>query len=251
MERNYAFDPQTIGRIRAKLTWAQLEIDPTRSSKIKLMISGDDESVEELRVEEGIEGLLVAQPQLGYAKELLPRNRWLQISLRLPTGWHGDIDADTVAGTISAHIIEGGDVAFNSVSGAINVRDIKARSLWLHTVAGAIAGTSLVAQRTSLRSISGPITLGEIAFGSTKLFTISGHMTLDMLPGCNALDSQSVSGPLAIGTDGPVRAALHSLSGQFVLTGEVPQGDGGLEISASSVSGDLTVSKREPKEENA
>lgn len=251
MERNYAFDPETIGRIRTKLTWAQLEIDPTRSSKLKLMISGDDESVEELRVEDGIEGLLVAQPQLGYAKELLPRNRWLQISLRLPADWHGDLDADTVAGTISAHVIEGGDVAFNSVSGSINVRDIKARSLWLHTVAGAIAGTCLEAQRANLRSISGPITLGEAAFGSTKLFTISGHVTLDMLPSCHTLDAQSVSGSLAVQTDGPVRPTLHSLSGQFVLTGDVPQGDGGLEISASSVSGDLTVNRREQKEENA
>ena len=248
MERNDTFSSANIKRVRMKLTWAQLEVVSTKGDDFHLIIAGDDESVEELRIEQGSQDLTVAQPQLGYAKEILPRRRWMQICLRMPEKWRGDLDADSVAGTIGAHGIDAGDISLTTVSASLNVQDVQGSMLYLHTVSGTIAGSVLRARRGNLRSISGDISITDATFEATKVFTISGKVLLGLNMGSHAVDTQSVSGSLCVETDSPVKASLHSLSGQFLRDDAVPQsGDSLLEITASSVSGDLAVRKRNPK----
>lgn len=247
MERNHTFSHAGIDRARLKLTWAQLEIITTKAEDFQLIVSGDDESVEELRIENEGGQILVAQPQLGYAKEILPRRRWLQICLRVPAGWHGDVDADTVSGPISARDLTGGDLSLSTISGALNVRNLHGALLWLHTVSGAIAGALLYAGRCNLRSVSGDIALTEVKADTVKLFTVSGDAMLALLPGKVTLDGQSVSGNFVVETEGPVRASLHSLSGQYLLDDTLSTGDGGINITVSSVSGDLAIRKGETK----
>lgn len=245
MERNYTYPSTGISRVRMKLTWAQLELVSTSSDQFQAIIAGDDESVNELRVEHNSEDIVIAQPQLAYAKEILPRRRWLQICLRIPKAWQGDLDADTVSGTIGAHGISLPEISLTTVSAAMNVREVTSSSLLLHTVAGAISGIDLSAKRANLRCISGNIAMTGAQFGATRVFTVSGSTTLSLLDGCRTVDAQSVSGSLCVETDSTaVKAALHSLSGQFIRDEDVPAGDGGLEISASSVSGDLAIKRR-------
>lgn len=245
MEHNHVYPAQAISQVRIKLTWAQLELDATKASDFQLIVAGDDESVEELRVEQTGDGLTIGQPQLAYAMEILPRRRWLQICLRIPEAWRGELDANTVAGTVSARKFAGTDVSLTTVSGSMNVRDMQADILWLHTVSGAVSGKNLTAKRCNLRGVSGQMKLTEVAFEKTKVFTVGGSVELSMLPGARSLDGQSVSGSLCVETDGPVKAALHSLSGQFLLDDSFKQQNEGMEISVSSVSGDLAVRKRE------
>lgn len=246
MERNLSYSGDDIKRVRAKLTWAQLELDVYKGDGVHLIIAGDTESVEELRVEQHGDDLSFAQPQLAYAKELLPRHRWLQIVLSVPKTWRGDMDIDTISGTISAHSFAGTDVSLTCVSGSMSVRDVEANLLFLHSVSGAIAGSNLRANRGNLRSVSGAIHLQNACFGATKAFTVSGDVSLELLSGSRTLDMQSVSGAMSVLTEGPARAALHSLSGRFLLDDDVlPATTGGLEISASSVSGSLAVKRKE------
>ena len=82
------------------------------------------------------------------------------------------------------------------------------------------------------------------AFDYPKVFTISGDVILTLDDACKMLESQSVSGALSIETNGPVKAALHSLSGQYILGEGLDSTEGGLTINASSVSGDLAVKKK-------
>lgn len=243
MEHNHTFSGESIRRVRLKLTWAQVELDVTKSTDFQLIVAGDDESAEELRVEQAGDGLTVAQPQLAYAMEILPRRRWLQVCLRVPAAWRGELDANTMAGTMSARTFAGTDVSLTTISGSMNVRDVQADILWLHTVSGTVSGSGISAKRCNLRSVSGQMKLSDVAFEKTKFFSVSGDVELAMRPGARSLDGQSVSGSLCVETDGPVKAALHSLSGQFLLDDSLEQGNG-LEITASSVSGDLAVKRK-------
>lgn len=249
MEKNLSFPMDDVRRVRVKLTWAQLEIVETTGAQMQVFVAGDDDSVEELRIERQEEGVRIAQPQIGYAKEILPRRRWLQVCVRLPSQWRGEIDVDTVAGLVSAHGFNGSDVTVSSVSGAVNVQDGQARTIALHAVSGTVSGTSLKADRCSLRTVSGDIRLDGGSFRDIKLFTVTGDTTLILDDGCRTLDSQSVSGSVCVETMSLVKASLHSLSGQFLLEDDMLAKEDAkdvpvLDISASSVSGDLAVKRR-------
>lgn len=247
MERNVAFPSKDTCLVHLKLTWAQAEVVSTKSDQFQLLIAGDDDSIEELRIEQSGEDLIVAQPQLAYAKEILPRRRWLQICLRMPEDWRGDLDVDTIAGTVGAHGIQAGDISLSTVAGSMNVYDIVADRLSMHSVTGAISGRNLRAKRGTLRSVSGAIAAEGVRFPVTKVFTVSSSVTLQLESGCKTVDAQSMSGSLTIYTNEPVRAALHALSGQFIREEDVADAPGGIEVSATSVSGDLAIKRKEEK----
>lgn len=249
MERNAAFQAETVRGARMKLTWAQAEVMTSIAGEIRLVIAGDDESVAELRAEQVGEDIVVSQPQLGFAKEILPRRRWLEICLCVPAQWVGDLDIDNASGMVSVRKIKGNDVSLTTVSGRLQASEIQSAGLSLHTVSGAIVGESLRARRLQIRSVSGRINLTDISFDTAKLFTVSGDAALSLRPGAKALDMQSVSGVMAVEVEGPVKAALHSISGQFLLSETAQPEAGCLEITASSVSGSLTVTGRsKPKQ---
>ena len=253
MEKNLSFSESTATRVRAKLTWAQFEIVSSHAAQVDVFIAGDDESVEELRVEQSENGLVIAQPQLAYAKEILPRRHWLQICLRLPQEFSGSLDVDTVSGAVGAHGVAGAGVSIATVSGQINARDVRADHLRLRTVSGALVGADLAADRGSMRTVSGAVKANGVSMRTAKVFTVSGEVALALSSAGESLDMQSVSGMLYVETDGPVRASLHSLSGQFLLDDDLLPGRGTaqeqpliMKITASSVSGDLTVRRNKP-----
>jgi hypothetical protein len=245
MERNLSFPSESVVTLRVRLTWGQAELLTGESDQFQVLIAGDDDSVEEVRAEMRGGEVLVAQPQLAYAKELLPRNRWLQICVRVPKGWRGDLEASTVAGMLGARSLALGDLSLTTVSGSLRANQLSGDQLFLHTVAGAISGEALQAKRVNLRTVSGRVALKDLGFITGKAFTVSGEVNLLLRDGCRALDVQSVSGGICIETASPAQGALHSLSGQFIRGDGVQWAEGGLEVSASSVSGDLVLKGRE------
>jgi len=241
MERNLSFPREAVSRVRTKLTWAQLEIVTAPVDELRLLIAGDDDSVEELRTELESQELTIAQPQLAYAKEILPRRRWLQICLRLPESWRGELDVSNIAGMVGAHKLTGEEIALTTVSGRILADGLSAGSLSLRTVSGSVAGGDLTAQRAHFRTVSGKMSLTGLRLTKTKASTVSGDVRLSLREGGRSLDLQSVSGSFAIEVEGPVKAAMHALSGQLIVSDGIAEAPECLEISASSVSGNLVV----------
>jgi len=253
MEQNLTFPSAQVKRVRMKLAWAQAEIVDSASKVHQLLIAGDDESIAELRAELADGEIVVVQPQRSYAKEVLHRSRWLQICLRLPRDYAGDLDVDTVTGPIGANKITGAEVALTTVSAPIRVKGVTGNRISLHTVSGAITGDTLRAARGGFRSVSGTISLENILMDTVKSFTVSGETNLTLLDGCRTLDLQSISGAACVGAEGAAKATLGSLSGQFLLGEDVKDAPGCLEITMSSMSGDLVVKsyKKRSSEEEA
>ncbi len=252
MERNLSFPRDSIARVRVKLTWAQVEAVSGGPDAFDVLIAGDEDSVEELRVEQTGDDLSIAQPQLAFAKEILPRRRWLQICLRVPAAWKGDLDIATISGSLGAHGIAGDEVTLTTVSGPIHAHDIVSGHFAMHTATGTLAGDTIQANHCYIRTVSGRVAVAEARFTSAKVFTVSGEVSLALADGAKTLDLQSVSGAMRVETDTPVLAALHSLSGQLSLDESLAARDGIienvkniLEITASSVTGDLAVRRRE------
>lgn len=145
-------------------------------------------------MEEGTLG--ISQPAL----QSMAHKRWLQICVRVPQAWSGDIDVDSVSGTVGAHGLDGGELVFATVSGPIHLEDMRARLLRLRTVSGAIAGVGIDTERLAVRTAAGQIGLREMRFDSARAFTVSGTTELMLREGCGTLELQSVSGAVSVGS---------------------------------------------------
>lgn len=242
MEKNFTFSSSAIERLRIRLTWAQLELLPCDADEFQLIIAGDDESIDDLRIEQTGDDLIVAQPQITYAKDLLPRRRWLQICICVPEAWQGKVSVDTVSGIIGAHGVSAAEISLTTVSASLNVQNLAAEeALVLHSVSGAVSANTLQSRRCSLRTVSGDIKATGFSVREAKLFTVSGNVEMDVEPEGRNIDGQTVSGSVLVRTNQNVKATLHSLSGQYTFGEREATEDSTLEISITSVSGNLTV----------
>lgn len=138
-------------------------------------------------------------------------------------GCAGEVRAETVSGPLEARSLDG-ELRFKSVSGELTVVDGSTTSLTAHSVSG-----ELVLDLTS-------------ATGDIDLKTVSGDMTLRLPADASLrLEAKSVSGHLT--ADGFDHVSHDSKPGQSRLSGSI--GDGRSQLSAKSVSGGLTVLRRD------
>lgn len=247
MERNMSFSAQQIKAIRGKMTWGQVEIVSGAHDEVQLLVSGDDESVAEVRVEMEGDTLYVGQPQLSFALEVLPRNRWLQVFLRIPKAWRGGMDIDTVNGLLGAYDVQADDMELSTISGGIVVKRLSADMLKMRTVSGAIAGELLTANTLRVRTTAGDISLGQLKADEIKTNTVSGKVALSVLSGAKELNMQSVAGSMAVDVEDPVHATLGAVTGQLMLGDGVVSSADGLRIAATSISGGLVIKKLQQK----
>jgi hypothetical protein len=152
----------------------------------------------------------------------------------LVAGLRGQVSVSTVSGAL---VVDGttGRLTVNTVSGEIVVRDHEG-DLGMATVSGELAA-------------SGALT-------AVKATAVSGAIALDVTAGSTAVTTSSVSGEVTVrlpaGEDVHVRA--HSVSGRLVVDGEehgggmpgsrtvdLRRGTGGSTVTASTVSGDVTL----------
>jgi len=241
MKKNFAYPEGSIHSVRVKLTWAQLELVKGGDKAFHVYIAGHESVVDEIRVEEKEGELIISQPQYTVATGMALK-RWIQVCVRVPDGFKGELDASTVSGMISAHNINGDDIAVSTVSGPIHANGIRGGHVGLRSISGAIAGEAIHAKHLLLRTVSGSAKLSGVHSAKSKVFTVSGKTSLALDDGCKSIDLQSISGDITLLLKGPVKeASLRSLIGQYRLDEALEKSDDGLDISSTSVTGSLTV----------
>lgn len=141
-----------------------------------------------------------------------------------------------------------GDVSLNAVSGDVHVRDLEG-ALTANSVSGTIAVTGAL-RKATIDTVSGGITVdchGDVQ--SLTVNTVSGDATirLDEHLAANYV-ARSVSGKVVIdGTDRKGSGAIGTTN----YSGSTGQLAGSfVDVRANSVSGDLTVLRRAPRDES-
>ena len=140
----------------------------------------------------------------------------------------------TVSGSLVTDVTRG-RLSVNTVSGEVVVR-AHTGSLKLNTVSGDLAA-------------SGELTL-------VQANSVSGNLTLDVTTGSSSVTASTVSGDVTVRLpqEHGVRVQAQSVSGRLVVDGQeykdgtpgkrkvdLTTGDGGCFVSASTVSGHVTV----------
>ena len=119
MERNLSFDTEGLEKIAVHLGWAQLEMFADEVDKVQVMAAGDDSSVEDLRIAVKDGCLTVEQPQYGISLNIM-ECRWLQVCVRVPSQWKGDIALSTLSGLLSARKLCAKSLSLETVSGDLH-----------------------------------------------------------------------------------------------------------------------------------
>ncbi len=242
MERNLSFDTEELSSIAVRLGWAQLEMFADEVDKVQVMAAGDDSSVEDLRiaVKDGI--LTVEQPQYGLSLNIM-ESRWLQVCVRVPSQWKGDVALSTLSGLLSARKLCAGSLSLETVSGDLRAVRLTATDATLKTVGGDMRGEQLTAENLSVRSVSGDTALDALNVQSLKCTSVTGEQTYNMTSAFRKVDVTAVSGNVII--TAPVEAmdvSLRSISGRVRTEGvNIREGEGVPSVRVTGVTADLKL----------
>lgn len=246
MQRNANYDPSTIQTLRVRLAWANLDILSDDVDEIQLLVAGDQDSVQELHIELENGVLTVEQPQFGISFNLNSTGLWMQVCLRLPRDFAGEINAGTISGAVGARTLTANELSLETVSGALHVQRLRARQeINLRTVSGSISANTLAAPKAYARTISGSFTGQALSIPALRISTVSGKAHAQFDTAFQTLEIQSVSGALEIVQPcDALRATFRALSSkiraQNITLTEDPAAPC---VIATSVSGSLTLSK--------
>lgn len=244
MYRNEHFDPEVVTGLSVKLAWATLEMLSADVEQIQVLISGADDDVEDLRigVNKGI--LTVEQPAYGLSTRIATE-RWMQVTLRIPSTWKGEITGGTVAGPLSVRGLAGSDLRFSTVSGSLRASQLSSLTLTLRTISGVLSALDISAGESfGARTVSGEMLLAHVSTARMKLTTVSAPVSADLDTVPEHTDISTVSGSVSLAL--PTRSAairLRAVTGRLI-TGGVSIAEEGPVISAVSVSGGLTVNSK-------
>ena len=173
----------------------------------------------------------------------VPRGTRVKVSTVSADGLVAGVRTGATVRTVSGELVVDdvhGDVAARTISGRIDVRG-------LH---GSLSG----------ESVSGSIVVQAAELPRLDVKTVSGELVVDLHAAPSRVDMKSVSGDLVVRIPGEsgFRLDARSVSGQIVADGrrigagrpgppqgEIRDGDESVRVSATSVSGDVTLLRTE------
>ena len=240
MNKILTFSPTAITGVEVHLAWASLEVLTDDVDELQLMAAGDDNDVNDLKVEEKDGKLMVEQPTYGLTIKL-NTERWMQLLLRLPRSWKGALDANTIAGPLRVRGIQGTDVTLDTVSGDLRGANLSAIALSMRTVSGVIQAQGLACDQLAARTVSGKVTLNDVGCISCKLGGVSGDQHLELNRPFDKLDVTTVSGDIDVYAPmTQADIALRAVTGR-VLTSGVCIVENAPQVRGTSVSGNLGI----------
>ena len=242
MERNIAYPTTLVSEIQVRVGWAQVELFGADIQEVQIAIAGDDRSVREMVVRHENEKLTIEQPQYG----LLPHfdSKWLQIQMRVPREWCGNVLLITVSGAISVRKIRGKEVHLDTASGTVRAEHIQCDAFEMNAVSGAAQSMRVVSEKLQVRNVSSAITLSEMDADTVKVISISGQVVLDFVRPFRTLDLQVATGDTQVHLPGGrAEVAFRSVSGKLSAEGFAggPDAPG---VRATTITGSLSIRAR-------
>ncbi len=240
MNRNETFPGMLVNTLTVHLAWASLEIMVDEVEDIQVLISGSDADVSDLKLicENG--RLLVEQPTYGLTYKI-NMVRWMQVFIRVPQAWKGEVDASTIAGPLKARGLTGTDMNFDTVTGDLRAVNITSITTSLRTVSGDVKAETITGEHLNLRTVSGDVAASNCGYDTYRLNAVSGAVSLDMSRPFDKLEGTTVSGGVRVYTPmEQVDAALRSVSGRLRTCGVSIQSDAPTAM-ITSVSGDFEI----------
>lgn len=241
MNRNESFPAILVNTLAAHLAWASLDVLVEDVDQIQLFISGAESDVKDLRISCQENKLTIEQPNYGLNLKSLGAERWMQVMIRLPLSWKGEVDLNTISGAMNVRGLAGTDFTLDTVSGELTAGDMQSITATLRTVSGSIKAENLYGEKLALRTVSGDITARACSYDAYRINTVSGQVDMDLDRPFEKLDGISVSGNIRLFAPMDcANATLRSVSGRLLTRGVSIQPEAP-EAKVSSVNGNLEI----------
>jgi len=242
MGKNIAYPTALVGEIQVRVGWGQVELCSADIQEAQVALAGDDRSVREMIIRHEGDKLSVEQPQYV----LLPHfdSKWMQIQVRVPRDWCGNVVLITVSGAISVRKITGKEVHLDTASGTLRAENIRCNVFEMNAVSGALQSTRVVCDKLRVRNVSSAINLSEMDANTVKVTSISGQVTMDFARPFSSLDLQGATGDTQVHLPGGrAEIAFRSVSGKLAAEG-FEGGEGAPSVRATTITGSLSLRPR-------
>lgn len=238
MERNIGYPASMVDAVQVRVGSAQVELLCADTQEVQAVIAGDVRSAGELVIRHENGKLCIEQPQYGV---LNFSTKWLQICLRLPQQWCGNIGLTTISGAISVKGIQGGEVSIDTVSGNVHTDRVRCQSLAMNAVSGALQATRVSGRLLRIRNVSSAINLFEADFETVKIITASGQVGLDFACPFRTLDIQAATGDIRVQAPGKgAEVAFRSVAGKLTTQG-ICEEEGAPKVQVTTITGNLRL----------
>ena len=260
--RRETFETPGPLRLSVRVPSGRIELEATEGTETVVELDGSPEIEEEARIEvrprrDGHEVVVLVED-----KGLFRRSRGdVQVRVSAPAGADvevssasadvdgrgefGGLEVDTASGDLTFDQVRG-DAEVNSASGDVKISRVQG-ALTANTASGDVE-VGYVGGNGKARSASGDVSIQE-ADSSLKIQTASGDVNAGSVRE-GGVTLQTASGDIAVGVKQGSKAWVYArtmsgeTSSELELGDSPPEGDGPLvEISASAMSGDITVRK--------
>ena len=241
MNRSESFASVDIHAVQCHVSWASLEVRADNVPEMRLLISGSDDDVRDLKitVEEGVLSI-----DLGI-RERLPNVmglQWMQIALRLPSSWRGGLSLHSASGLLSVSGVQGTDFVLETVSGMVRMDHTRSMTSVVRTVSGSLLITDHTTRVFRTSNISGASSFHRLNAESVHITHVAGQTGLEMASVPATIEGTSVSGGVdLILPAASVDAALKSVTGKLVTEGLENREGAPCRIRMTTVTGGLRV----------
>lgn len=249
MERNIGYSASMVDAVQVRVGWGQVELYGADTQEAQAAVAGDERSVRELVVKHENGKLIIEQPQYG----LLPHfeSKWLQISVRVPLEWCGNVSLTTVSGAISVKGLRGKEVSLDTVSGAVHADRIRCDAFTMNAVSGALQATRVSSGSLRVRNVSSAISLFEVDVETVKIIAVSGQVSMDFLRPFASLELQVATGDIQIRLPGDrAEVAFRSVAGKLSCE-NFSGGPGAPTVQATTVTGNLRIASTQAEAEKS
>lgn len=240
MERNECFDALAVTSMTLRLGWASAEIAVDEVSAVEVLITGEDDAVEDVKVAFTHGRLLIEQPFRGLLAS--PRKpKLLDVLVRVPQGWKGAVNASTTSGTLTTGGLSGSDLSFRTRSGALSATDLEALTISLRTGRAPISARSLFCDKLALHTCAGAVSCHDAALQQLRIGSLSGHTEVTLTAPFAVLRSTTLLGDVCVASPTEeVSIRPRTLLGRLRTRGVALQ-DAGVKAHFTSFSGDIEL----------
>jgi hypothetical protein len=198
---------------------------------------------------ETVDGALTIRERQGFDLTFGSNGKTVELEIEAPA--EAAVSVDTASGSVETHGLRG-EQTYRTASGDLRLEDGAGR-IDLNAVSGDAELELAAAADLGIRTVSGDVTVSGGSLASLRVSTTSGDVRLDSpLTGRSGNAIETLSGDVSILATAGIRVEARTVSGD--LSSDLPHrtegrmgrrtlivGDGAIDLSFRSVSGDLRI----------
>jgi DUF4097 and DUF4098 domain-containing protein YvlB len=237
------------GQLTVKVATGDVRLVPSADDHVRVRSTDGRPLPDDFTIEAGDGSLSIRETRRFLGMDLvIDRGRSVGIVVEVPPA--AETTVQTASGDITANGLRG-EQLYRSASGAVGLEDARGR-ITTETVSGDVGIGAEAVVELIVKTVSGDLTIDGERIERVRLTTTSGDIRLLASLGAGPHAIETLSGDALIAAHSGIRIQARTISGD--LRSDLPHkadgmigrrsltvGDGAVELSFRSVSGDLRV----------